>query len=188
MAFSASQFNGYQTLPSRPFLMDAVMKGLPVDVFHRFVGDDATFQVRLLSAVAVVDAKGAWLNRAETVTIFNDLCLLAPSMLLDRSIRFEAVDARIVRAFFTRGAETISAELHFDERGALVDFVSDDRVKSSSDGKSFTQMRWSTPLRDYREFGQRQVPTFGESKWHDPAGTFTYGEFELQAIDFNVTE
>ncbi len=164
------------------------MKGLPVDVFHRFIGDAATFQVRVLSVATVVDAKGPEMNRSETVTIFNDLSLLAPSMLLDRSIRWEPIDAKTARGIFTRGAETVSAELRFDEKGELVDFISDDRSRASADGKSFTQVRWSTPLRDYRAFGERRVPIFGETKWHDPAGTFTYGEFELQHVDFNVAE
>lgn len=188
MPFTAQQFNTYRAMPARLFLMDAVMKGLPVDVFHRFVGEPATFQVRVLSVATVVDAKGPELNRAETVTIFNDLCLLAPAMLIDRSIRWEPIDGKSARGFFTRGAETVSAELRFDDKGELVDFISDDRSAASADGKSFTRMRWSTPVRDYRPFGERRVPVFGEAKWHDPAGTFAYGEFELQHITFNVAE
>ncbi|MDP3232261.1 MAG: hypothetical protein Q8N26_05765 [Myxococcales bacterium] len=188
MPFTAQQFNTYGSMPARLFLMDAVMKGLPVDVFHRFVGEPATFQVRLLSVGTVVDAKGPEMNRAETVTLFNDLCLLAPSMLIDRSIRWEPIDSKSARGFFTRGAQTVSAELLFDEKGELVDFISDDRSAASPDGKSFTTMRWSTPVRDFRAFGERRVPVFGEAKWHDPAGTWTYGEFELQHIAFNVAE
>lgn len=188
MPFTAQQLNTYGAMPARLFLMDAVMKGLPVDVFHRFVGVPATFQVRVLSVATVVDAKGPEMNRSETVTLFNDLCLLAPSMLLDPSIRWEPIDSKSARAFFTRGAETVAAELRFDDKGELVDFRSDDRSAVSADGKSFTHLRWSTPVRDYRPFGERRVPTFGETKWHDPAGTYAYGEFELQHIDFNVAE
>ena len=188
MPFTAQQFNTYGALPTRLFLMDAVMKGLPVDVFHRFVDEAATFQVRVLSVATVLDAKGPEMNRSETVTIFNDLCLLAPAMLIDRSIRWEPIDAKSARGFFTRGAETVSAELRFDDKGEFVDFLSDDRSRASADGKSFTRLRWSTPVRDFRPFGERRVPVFGETKWHDPAGTFAYGEFELQHIAFNVAE
>lgn len=188
MEFTAQQFNTYGAMPARLFLMDAVMKGLPVDVFHRFVGEPATYQARVLSVFTVVDGKGPEMNRSETVTLFNDLCLLAPSMLLDRSIRWEPMEAKSARGIFTRGAETVSAELRFDEKGELIDFISDDRFGASPDGKSFTRMRWSTPVRDYRPFGERRVPVFGEAKWHAPTGTYAYGEFELQHIDFNVAE
>lgn len=77
MSFTAQQLNTLDT-PRRFFLMDATMKGLPVDVFHAFDEHGATMRVRLLSAKTMVDAKGEVLTRSETVTLFNDLCLFAP--------------------------------------------------------------------------------------------------------------
>lgn len=173
-------------LPARLFLIDATMKGVPADVFHRFVGDAATFRVRAASLVTIVDAKGPEMNRAETVTIFNDLCLLAPATLIDPTIRWEALDARAARATFTRGAETVSAELRFDERGALVDFISDDRLAASPDGTQFTRKRWSTPVLAYERFGPRTLMSRGEAKWHEGTSSFTYAELELTGIEFNV--
>jgi len=81
MEFHAEQYNFYLGIPSRLFFMDATMKGLPVDVFHRFVGSAATFRVRLLSLITMVSAKGPVMDRGETVTLFNDMCVLAPSLL-----------------------------------------------------------------------------------------------------------
>lgn len=186
MEFEAEQYNFYAAEPSRIFFMSASKSGVPVDVFHRFVGEPATFRVRLLSLLTMVDAKGPEMNRAETVTLFNDMCLLAPATLLSPSIRWEPVDARRARAHYTRRAETIAAELVFDEAGDLVDFSSDDRSAASADGKTFTRQRWTTPVRNYRAFGARRVGTFGETRWDAPTGTFTYGEFELQSIEYNV--
>jgi len=40
------------------------------------LNDGATMRVRLLSVRTIVDAKGDVLTRAETVTVFNDLCVL----------------------------------------------------------------------------------------------------------------
>ncbi len=186
MAFDAEQYNFYRGTPSRLFFMDATMKGLPVDVFHRFVGDAATFRVRLLSLFTMVNAKGPVMNRGETVTLFNDLCVLAPSMLVDRAIEWREVDAHTVRARYTRGAETIGAELTFNDAGELVDLASDDRPSASADGKSFTPQRWTTPLRNYRSFGPRRVSTFGETRYDAPSGSYAYGEFELVSVDYNV--
>jgi hypothetical protein len=186
MEFTAEQVNTYEGAPERLFLMDAKMKGLPVDVFHRFVGDAATFRVRLLSLAQLVDAQGPELTRAETVTLFNDLCLFAPPRLLAPAIRWEELDARTVRAHFTRGAASITADLVFDDAGWLVDFVSDDRSKASDDGKSFTPARWSTPAKQPRAFGARRLISFGETRWHEAGGDWAYGEFELQGIEFNV--
>ena len=186
MEFRAEQYNFYSGTPSRLFFMDATMKGLPVDVLHRFVGEAATFRVRLLSLFTMVSAKGPVMNRAETVTVFNDLCVFAPSMLVDPAIQWQEVDARTARARYTRGAETISADLMFNDAGELIDFASDDRPSASADGKSFTRQRWSTPLGEYRSFGARRAFTVGEARYDAPTGSYAYGEFEVLTLDYNV--
>lgn len=188
MTFRAEQVNVYEVdEPSRLFLMDATMKHLPVDVFHRFVGGAATFRVRVLSVFPMVDAKGPEMDRAETVTLFNDLALLAPGRLIDRSIVWEPVDAHRARARFTRGVETIAAELVFDDAGDLVDFVSDDRTAASPDGKTFTAQRWRTPVSAYRSFGARRVMTRGTADWEPATGRFTYLELDLERIEYNTS-
>lgn len=186
MTFDAEQHNFYGALPSRLFLMDAVMKGLPVDVFHRFEGEAATFRVRVLSLVQLVFAKGPEMNRSETVTIFNDLCFFAPAALIDPAIQWEPLDEHHVRARYTRGPHTISAELVFNDAGELVDFVSDDRSMASSDGKTFTPLRWTTPVRDYRTYGLHRVASRGEARWETPDGGFVYGEFEVVGLEYDV--
>ncbi len=186
MTFDAEQHNFYDGEPSRFFFMDATMKGLPVSVLHRFVGVPATFRVRLLSIFTVVDANGPEMNRSETVTVFNDLCAFAPANLIDAHVAWESIDASTARALYTRGAETIAAVLSFNAEGELVNFVSDDRSAASKDGTTFTRQRWSTPLREYRAFGSRRVSTHGEARWEPATGAFTYGEFELVDIAYDV--
>ena len=186
MEFSAEQHNFLEE-PARFFLMDARRGGLPVDVLHVFRGDSASMRVRLLSLAQIVNNRGPEMAQAETVTLFNDLCLFAPSALVDPSIRWESLDGRSARASYTAGERTISAVLHFNESGELVDFVSDDRLAASPDGKTFRPLSWSTPVSDYREFGGRRVFSRGEGRWHPPEGEYAYLELELLELEVNVT-
>jgi hypothetical protein len=163
------------------------MKGLPVDVYHRFIAESATFRVRLLSLFTMVDAKGPVMDQSETVTLLNDLCILAPSALLDPALRWESSDASSARVAFRRGAYTVRATLYFNEAGELVDFVSDDRSRASPDGKTFTPERWSTPLSEYRAFGARRLASRGQALTHAADGTFAYAELELQSVDYNIS-
>jgi hypothetical protein len=166
--------------------MRARMKGLPVDVFHHFTGEAATFRVRVLSAFTVVDAAGPEMNHSETVTILNDLCLLAPSALLDPRLQWEPVDDNAARVRFTRGSESISAELRFNAAGELIDFISDDRAQASADGKSFKRLRWSTPFTEYQKIGPQHLFAHGQALWHAEQGAFAYGEFHLEGLDLNM--
>jgi len=185
MEFTAEQYN-FVGEPSRFFFMEATRSGLPVDVYHAFVGESARMRVRLLSLLSIVDASGPELARAETVTLFNDLCVLAPAALVDPNIRWEPIDARAVRAHYAVGSNTIGALLSFNEAGELADFLSDDRLAASPDGTHFTRQRWTTPVREYRDFGPRRVATRGEGRWHPPEGEFAYFEAELLGLEVNA--
>ena len=48
------------------------------------------------------------------------------------------------------------------------------------------KLRFSTPLRDYRDFGPLHLAGYGEARWHLPDGVFTYGEFTRVDIAMNV--
>ena len=82
----------------------------------------------------------------------------------------------------------MSAELTFNAEHDLLNFVSKDRLRASSDGQSFTQQGWSTPLTEHREADGHRVLAVGEGRWHapEPEGPFTYLEFHLDAITYNV--
>jgi hypothetical protein len=188
MNFTGEQINTYGASPSRLFLMDATMFGLPVDVMHVFVGTSATMRVRLCSLLPMVHAAGPEMDRAETVTLFNDLCVLAPAALLDAPITWQTLDPNHVRAAFTHGAHTVSAELCFNDENELIDFVSDDRTRASADGRHFTSQRWSTPLSRYRTISDRCIATYGEGRWQapEPEGEFSYLEYNLDDILYNA--
>ena len=185
MSFTGEQYNFYDQ-PSRLFLMDASLFGIPVQAFHRFIGPSATMRVKVASILTMVDAKGPEMDEAETVTLFNDLCILAPGALVDRGIQWQEIDPHTVSASFANVSHTIRAVLSFNDRGELTNFVADGRAAASADGKSFTKLRWSTPLRDYREFGSHRLMAHGEGIWHAPAGNYSYLRFDLDAIEYNV--
>lgn len=186
MPFEAEQ-QSFADEPTRLFLMSATMSGVPVQAFHRFVGAAATMDVKVAGLIDMVHASGEVMNRSETVTLFNDMCILAPGTLISPAIRWEAVDDHTANARFTLGEQTIAAVLHFDDDGQLIDFVSDDRSRAAPDGKSFASMRFSTPVRDYRAYGPFRLAAHGDARWHAPApeGEFVYGEFETLSVAYN---
>ena len=184
MPFEAEQ-QSFADEPTRLFLMRARMFGVPVQAFHRLIGGHATMQVKVAGLVPMADERGDEMERAETVTLFNDMCILAPRTLVGPDITWEALDSSTARARFTLRGHTIAATLFFDAEGRLVNFESDDRSRSSSDG-TYTKLRFSTPLRDYRDFGPLHLAGYGEARWRLPDGEFTYGEFTMTEVVTNM--
>jgi len=183
MEITAEQHNFYDER-ARLFFIQSAIFGVPFDGLHAYVADSATMLIRVAAMVTVADARGATMNRSETVTMFNDMCLMAPATLIDPTIAWEAVDSLTVRARFTNRSNTISALLSFNAAGEMVNFLSNDRYLSG-DGKTYTSYPWSTPVRNYTDFAGRKVPAYGEALWHTPKGEFCYARYSLLDITYN---
>ena len=125
------------------------------------------------------------MTRSETVTLFNDICVLAPAALLDAPVTWRPLGEREVEATYTNAGHTIRAVLTFDATGDLVGFASNDRLQS--DGQTTRRLPWSTPVSGFREFAGARLPTEGHARWREPDGEeWTYGEFTLERIDYDV--
>lgn len=133
MPFTSEQFN-FPESSKRLFFMKAVMKGLPVAGFHCFINGDAFMDIRLFSLFKVQYQTGKEMGIAETVTFFNDMCCMAPATLVDKRIKWLESDSSKVHAEFTNSGITISAWLHFNEKGELINFVSNDRYAAGENG------------------------------------------------------
>ena len=184
MDINSQQYNFYN-YPSRFFYIQSKIFGVPFDGLHIFNDNMATMQIKVASLVKVVDASGKEMNQSETVTFFNDLCLFAPAGLVDKAILWRSIDSLTVEATYSNKESTIKAMLYFNQKGELINFVSNYRYQSM-DGKVYDNYKWSTPIKDYREFDGRKIPTYGEAIWHKPEGAFTYAIFNLKEIDFNT--
>jgi hypothetical protein len=178
------QYNFF-TSPARIFFMQASMAGLPFIALHVYAGQQATFVVRVLSLFNMVDIAGEALTKAESVTVLNDLCVFAPAALIDPRLAWKEIGPLSAQVTFTNGPYKVTAVLFFNTAGELVNFVSDDRGAVQDDG-SLKPARWSTPLRDYRDFHGRRSAGYGEAVWNYPAGDFAYGKFTIQDIQVNL--
>ncbi len=182
MPFRSEQYN-FMEASVRMFFMKATMKHLPVSGFHSFKNGIAFMDIRLLSLFRVQYQSGKEMNIAETVTFFNDMCCLAPATLIDQRIRWLESDNEKAQAIFENNGVAISAVLYFNTRGELVNFVSDDRYAYS--GSGMTKLRWSTPLKDYKAFGDYTVAGSAETIYHYPEGDLCYGNFQTRGVEYN---
>ena len=163
------------------------MFGLPFDGLHQYTGDHAIMLIKVANLFTVVDARGDKMDQGETVTMFNDMCLLAPASLVSSDIAWKEIGDTTVEAKFTNRNHTIGATLFFDEDGALANFISNDRFLCS-DGKTYLNYPWSTPVKAYKDVDGRKVPSYGEAIWQMPDGPFTYARFDIGEIEYNLDE
>ena len=182
-SFTSEQYNFFDT-PARYFYMKANLFGMTVPGYHRFTGGQASMDIRLVGLYPIVRHNGNVMNKTETVTFFNDMCLLAPATLIDKRIRWHEIDDRSVEAVFQLEEVVIKAVLYFNEEGRLINFVSDDRT----DINEMKQFPFSTPVSGYEYTNGQLFITGGQAIWEYPDGKFTYGIFKVRRIEYNVAE
>lgn len=183
MPFSSVQYN-FVDASTRLFFMRATMKGLPVAGFHGYKNGDAFMDIRLFSLFKVQYQTGKEMGIAETVTFFNDMCCMAPATLIDKRIKWLETDGNTVKAAFTNNGITISAWLYFNDTGALVNFISDDRY-AAGEGNTMKKLRWSTPLKDYKTLNGHLMAGYAETIYNYPEGDLCYGTFRLADVEYN---
>jgi hypothetical protein len=183
MPATATQYEFFDP-PARLFFMNATRAGIPMDVWHRYVERDATFQVRIASLFPVINQRGPVLTSAETVTMMNDIVVFAPAAALDLPFTWETSGTHTLRAHFSNAGNAVSATLTFDGAGDLVGFVSDDRWQAAP--PSPLNVPWSTPISNYHAVDGIRVGGHGDANWISPTGEWTYGRFDIRALAYNV--
>lgn len=186
MPLKSVQYN-FTDKPSRLFYIVARKKGIPIKGIHLYKDQTAIMLIKIFGLFTVVDAKGKEMNQGETVTLFNDMCFMAPSSLIDRNIEWKEIDNKTIDAKFTNGNITIGAILFFNDEGELVNFISNDRFETT-DGNIYKNYPWITPVMGYTEMKGYRLPSGAKLIYKHPDGDFCYGEFNLIDIEYNCKD
>ncbi len=179
--FRSVQYNFIDN-PARLFFMKGHMFGMDLPGYHHYSQGKARMDIKLFGLVPLVSKSGHVMNKTETVTFFNEMCLLAPASLTDRRIQWHAIDNEKSKAVFTNDTISISAVLYINERGQLTNFTSEDRTSMND----MTQYLFSTPVNEYKSINGINLMYSGEAVWHYADGPFTYGKFYLKEIAYNI--
>ena len=188
----------FRTRPDRPFWPAEVWQYTRVEPLTRLfwmridagrgllpmVGRDSYLDGRgrmlgkLLDRIVVADGSGDPFDVGELTTWLNDAVLLMPSMLLRAGARFSEADDTTFIVEVTDAGRTVSARVVLDDRGAPIDFHTEDRYVDLPGGPVRTP--WSTPTTGWqRRVDGRAIPARGSAIWHLPEGDFTYGVLEF---------
>jgi hypothetical protein len=186
MPLKSVQYN-FTDKPARLFYIVARKMGIPATGIHLYRDQTAIMLVKILGLFTVVNAKGVEMDQGETVTLFNDMCFIAPASLIDRKIEWHEIDSKTIDAQFTNGNITVGATLFFNEEGEIVNFLSNDRFETT-DGKSYKNYPWLTPVTGYSNINGYRLPSGAKLIYKHPDEDLCYGEFRLVSIEYNCRD
>lgn len=181
--FTSEQYNFFDN-PARLFFMKGKMFGLTVPGYHKYIDAKASMNIKLFGLIPIIKVDGEVMDKAETVTLFNDMCLIAPATLIDKNIDWEQINDTTVTAHYKNKGIKISATLIFNNNGRLINFISLDRT----DINDMKQYPFSTPIYEYKNFNGFNLPSKADAVWNYPDGEFVYGTFDLLEVHYNIKE
>lgn len=181
--FITVQYNFFDE-PTRLFFMKGKMFGINVPGYHHYINKTAVMDIRLFGLKKIVYQQGPEMNKAETVTLFNDMCLMAPATLIDKRIKWEPINDKSANAIFTNHNITVSAILYFNEQGQLIDFLSNDRTEINM----MKNLPFTTPVHSYQNINGYKLFDEGDGVWEYTDGKFVYGKFKLKEIEYNLSD
>jgi len=177
MRCEAWQYNSSPTV-ARLFHMRIIAAGvLPMTGRDAYVHGRGQMRGKLAGLVTVADASGPENDASELVTYLNDAVLFAPSMLLALPVSWAPAGNASFDVTLEDCGHRVTARVFTDERGAPVEFTTDDRWRDLPGGPVRT--RWSTPVAGWTDVDGRRLPSRGSAIWHLPEGPFTYAEFRF---------
>lgn len=186
MPLKSVQYN-FLDKPTRLFYITARKMGIPAGGLHLYKDEKAIMKIKIAGLFTVVDASGKEMDQGETVTVFNDMCFMAPATLIDDNIKWETIDNLTVKATFTNGSITIGATLFFNEKGELINFISNDRFETT-DGKVYNNYPWLTPASGYKEINGYRLASGAKAIYRHRDEDFCYGEFNIVNVEYNCRE
>ena len=147
-----------------------------------YVGGRGRMLIKMLGIRTIGDVQGGEMDYSSLVRYLNEM-MWFPTAYLNDNVSWEAVDDSSARITISDAGTSASAVLHFDEKGAITNFVGD--RYHEVDG-AYVKDVWETPITGYGEFNGLRLPVKGEAVWRMSGRDFSYIELELTAVHYNV--
>lgn len=136
--------------------------------------------IKLMKRFTVGDTLGAEMDASALVTILAEVFLL-PNYALQPYIKWKSIDVNSVEASLTYNDIIVAGIFHFNDRGEMVQFDTNDRYHSERDG-TFRKIKWTCKIANYIENDGIKFPTEILAYWHYDSENFEYFKGEISGL------
>lgn len=158
--------------PSRLAFIDSSIYGIPFEGFDSYINGTGSMKGRLGKIITLFDQRGESMDKACLVTFLAE-ALINPNTALQNYIKWEEIDDLNAKATINYKGNSAGGIFTFDENGAMISFVTNDRIATAMDG-STREAEWLAIIGDYHEVNGMNLPKTLISVWRYPEGDFVY--------------
>lgn len=139
--------------------------------------------IKLFGAVTLQDVDGPETDASMLFRFLSELVWVPTGLLPTRTLRWEAMDDRRARAVIDDGHTNVTAIFHVNAIGEIDRIVTTDKYRDLKSG--FEQLPFTLECGEYREFDGVMIPTQVRFVWNLERGDFTYGQFDVDTIQYH---
>ncbi|MBO0935807.1 hypothetical protein J2I47_04525 [Fibrella sp. HMF5335] len=159
-----------------------MMRFLPLAGRDKYVDGRGNMLIKALSVVPVVDAADAKTDQGTLLRYLGEICWF-PAAALSPYIAWQPIDDTHAQATMTYKGVTARATFAFDAQHRL---VSVSALRYMGGGNKGTLQQWYIPSHAWKTLHGVTIPVKGDVTWQLPTGDFTYYQWEITDIDYNV--
>ncbi len=142
-----------------------------------FLEGSGRMQIKLLSIIKLVDAKGEEFNQGELVRWLSETPWFPTALLPSENLRWEPVDIDSAKVSLINHGKTVDGYFFFNEKGQITKF----KAKRYGEGKL---QDWICQYHDYREVEGMQIPFYAEASWNSESEDSKYAKFRIEKIEY----
>lgn len=147
-----------------------------------FVAGRGRLVVTLASLVDVVDAQGSDADQGELLRWLGESVWFPTNLLPSERLEWSPIDQENAKLTFNYHGLSLYYIVSFNERGEIT------RMETQRYMTADRMETWVGELTDYQLINEVRIPTRIKATWKLPEGDHTYVDFQLQDIQYNVSE
>lgn len=186
-AFMPAQAQQYFSVEPPGFVWQVhvpMARVIPVVGRDSYLDGHGHMLIKALGLIPVVDAEGSAIDQGVLLRFLAEMVWF-PGAALAPYVVWTALDDTSARATMRYRDVSASADFHIDERGR---FARLQAQRYMSDGGGASLQDWSVSASAWRRFQGVEVPSAGSVSWLLPEGEFTYYRWEINELEYNVSE
>lgn len=154
----------FADVPSRFAFIDSSLFGIPFQGLDSFIDGKGGMKGVVAKNITLFDQRGKDMDKSALVTWLSEIIFM-PSELLSGQIEMKKLDKNSVFVSITYDNITVGGVYKFKDNGELVEFTTDDRTMSYTDGR-VEHKKWSALYEDYTKKGELLLPNRLKAVWH----------------------
>lgn len=154
-----------------------------INAIDSYISGKGNMLIKLNSSITIADSWGIELDKSGLFRYISEAVFFPTKLIPSENLIWNVLDSNIAEIKFNNGDLSVVAKLFFRSDKTIERIETYDKYRALDDG--FRKSLYSVYFSDYKLISNSfLVPTYMETEWQLPSGTFKFGKFNIVDIKY----